>query len=288
MKLSRNQLRIIHLIGDGEKDVNRLATALNRSKSQVYRTIKKLQKDGILLLQSGRVELIPKTHINLLVRILVDYPNLVDLLSGSSIPILAEFLEPRAVNEVVLRTGIKKDTVYNCIRDLQDVSILRKEDDGYCLNQELWGSLGEFMAEYRRYEDSIDPRVKPESTIYFKNDEEIVFSSRSSEDASITGFSAYKDYGIKILTTKHYYTLPRRNLDVKEVFMHSLYITEKEHDIRNLIFIALFYLKNKDKIKGIDHKIFVDMKKVLRGQALDDYPDLDEIRDRAKVYGIRV
>jgi len=66
-----------------------------------------------------------------------------------------------------------------------------------------------------------------------------------------------------------------------------LYVVEKDKDIRNLIFIALFYAKYKKELK-IKHEILTNLTEVLAGGKVDGYPTYEEIKDRAEVYGIRV
>ena len=105
---------------------------------------------------------------------------------------------------------------------------------------------------------------------------------------SFTAFSKYKEFGINILTTKNYYSLPFKKKNVVDIFIDSLYVVEKEKDFRNLLFVALFYLKNKKKLGKINNIILNNIKKILKGEHINDYPSLLEIKERAKVYNIKV
>ena len=102
----------------------------------------------------------------------------------------------------------------------------------------------------------------------------------------MTAFSAFEDYGIRLLTVRYYYTLPKRKLSAKDVFVHSLHVYEKEPDARNFIFVALFYLKFKNKLGKIKDPLLENIKSVLAGNNIENYPKKSEIIDRARVYGI--
>ncbi len=50
----------------------------------------------------------------------------------------------------------------------------------------------------------------------------MLFKSIRPQDATLTSFSAYGDYGIELGLRDNYYTLPKRELSIREVFIHSL------------------------------------------------------------------
>ena len=58
--------------------------------------------------------------------------------------------------------------------------------------------LIDFLEELKKYEDTTDERIPVSSIIYYKKDEEIVFSNKEELDAAKTAFSAYEEYGISI------------------------------------------------------------------------------------------
>ena len=141
--------------------------------------------------------------------------------------------------------------------------------------------------ELKKHEEILDKRVPLNSTIYFKNEKEIVFSTSEEVDAVLTGFSAYRQFGLKILSPVHDYYLPKKKLSLKEIFQHSLYIAEKDKNIRNLLYLALFYLKYQKQLKNLKHPLLDHLKAVLQGQSVADYPSLQEIKEKAEIYDIR-
>ncbi|MBT4825026.1 hypothetical protein HN695_00215 [Candidatus Woesearchaeota archaeon] len=288
MGFTTTQLGIVYEKGNGKNGINEIALALKKSKSQIYRALKDLDKMNIVRIKRRGFELMSNTHTSYLVNNLLNHPNLISLLSGSSIQIIQECLSITSVSKIVDKTKLNNATIYNWIKKFQKVSIIKKINNQYLFNTKLWADLKNFIIEFKKFNDSVDPRVKPNSKIYFKNKDLIVFSTKTLENASFTAFSKYKEFGINILTTKNYYSLPFKKKNVVDIFIDSLYVVEKEKDFRNLLFVALFYLKNKKKLGKINNIILNNIKKILKGEHINDYPSLLEIKERAKVYNIKV
>jgi len=69
--------------------------------------------------------------------------------------------------------------------------------------------------------------------------------------------------------------------------MHSLDIAEKEKTVRYLIFVSLFYLKFKKELL-VKHPIIDRLNLILKGNKFSNYPTLQEIKERADMYDIRI
>jgi hypothetical protein len=215
-------------------------------------------------------------------------PNLTQLVSGPGIPIFIALLTPSTIEEISLNTGYKKSVIYKFIHDARQRSLLKNESSIYSLNDKLWLDFREVLEEIKKTELNIDSRVPITSIIYFKNQKEIIYSNKDDLIAELTAFSAYEDFGIKLLTITYYYYLPQKILTKREVFIHSLYVTEKDFSIQHLIFIALFLAKYKEELSDIKHTIVVNLLKVFLGEKIKGYPSISEIKDRAEIYGIEV
>jgi hypothetical protein len=50
----------------------------------------------------------------------------------------------------------------------------------------------------------------------------VLFKSLRSQDATLISFSVYEDYGIELGLRDNYYTLSKREISIKEIFVHSL------------------------------------------------------------------
>jgi len=283
--VSKTALKVLEQVGKGNKKVPVIANALGISASQVYRIAKQLSKEEILTLSKSSLHPEMKTHVSLLLQLLADHPNLAKPFSGSGLKVFMAIIEPKTTKEIEQETGLHKTTILKKIKEGLKISLVYPERNKYKINDKIWSKAKEFLQELKAYEDSLDTRVPVSATIYYKNDEEIVFSTKEEVDASSTAFSAFEHFGIKILTTTHYYYLPKKQLTKEEVFAHALNVTEKDKDPRNIIFVALFYLKHNPNIQ---HPILENIKSVLAGEKVDRYPSKEEIKSRAELYGIKI
>ena len=289
MQLSETELKILQQIANGNTNIKEIAENIDRDVSIIYRTKNVLMEKNFLEISQNILKAKKITHITLLLQLLIKYPNIINILSGSGILILTEFIHPATVGEIASKTGFKKSVIYKKIKQAANISaVVPSKDNRYVLNEKIWEKLKEFLIEYKKYEEITDARIPANSIIYHKNKKEILFSNNEDLDASLTGFSIYKKYGIKILLTTKYYFLPKKTLSKKEVFKHSLQITQKEKNIRNLTFICLFYLKNKHDLSSIKHYILDEIKQVIKGKKIQGYPTLGELRAKAELYDIRI
>jgi len=288
MRLSRTELQILMELARGNKNISGIAKALIRSKAQVYRSGQKLLRNGFILRSNGFYEPVKEAYVNLLLQLLGNFPSLIEPFSGSGLKVFIALLEPKGIAELMQETRLGRAQVFKKIKQARAISLIRYENSEYYLNEKLWSKVFGFLWELKAHEETVDPRVPADSMIYFRNEKEIVFSSREELDASLTGFSAYEQYGIKLLMGTNYYCLPKRRLGKEEIFRHSLFIAEKDFEIRQIISVALFYAKYKKNLKRVKHLILDNINKVFEGQRIPGYPALDEIRDRADVYHIKI
>lgn len=288
MLFSQTELMILEQLAKGNSRIRDIAKALRKSDKQIYRAAKRLSEKNILTRSKGLLEPRKTTHTTFLLHLLVDHPNLAQLLSGSGMKILTALLKSKTIEEITQETGLKKSCAYNKLGQALNISLVKKEDKRYVINEKLWPNLKEFLVEFKKYHETIDLRVPINSIIYYKTDKEIVFSNKAEQDAALTAFSAYGQHGIKLLLPTHYYYLPKKRLSRKEVFLHSLHVAEKEKTIRHLTYISLFYIKFKKELSRVKHPILEMIKNILRGKDIPGYPTLREIKEKADTYDIRV
>ena len=285
MNLSSTELKVIEQIAKNNKSINLIAKSIKKSNKQVYRAVKKLKEIGFI---DNSLEPIKSVHNNLLQQLILEYPSLISPLSNSGINIFASILEPKTIKEIIQKTGLKKGIIYKKFRIVKNISLVTKKNNKYALNEKIWPKLKDFFLELNKYEEIIDKRIPASSIIYFKNEKEIIFSNKEELNAALTAFSKYKQYNLKLLLPVYYYYLPNKELTKKEIFQHSLYIAEKEKSIRNLIYIALFYIKFKKELSKIKHEIINNINIILKGKSLLNYPTLKEIKEKAQIYDIRL
>ena len=278
MNLSKTELKLLQQIARGNRNIKTIAKAIKKSQKQIYITIRTLKEKQII---SKNLKPKEALHIAILLQLLAE-KDLTNILADSGIEILKAVLKPSNIKEIKAKTNLKKSIIYRKIQQARKQSIIKKT---YEINEKIWPKLKEFLIETEKYEQTTDKRIPKSSVIYCKKENKIVFSCKEELNADKTAFSAYKKYKIKLLLTTNYYSLPRRKLSKKDIFLHSLYVAKEEKTIRNLTFIALFYLKHKIDIK---HQILSKIKKVLKGEEIKGYPKLDEIKEKAEVYDIRI
>lgn len=289
MYLSKLELNVLEQIAKGTNDIPTIAQNLKRHKSRIYRVRQRLTDQG--LLDRSPIALTPKktTHVTLLLQLLANHTNLTQNLSDSGFQIYTLLLTPKTINDLCRETEFKKSIIYKKINQGLTVSaIVHKENHTYTINEKLWNDLRECLQEIKKFEETTDPRVPTNSTIYYKNTREIVFSNRADIDATPTGFSAYEQYNLKLLLPIHYYYLPKKALSKKEVFLHSLYIAEKEQEIRYFTYIALFYAKYKKEFMDVHHVLLNNIEQILQGKHIKGYPTYEEIKEKAEVYDLRL
>jgi len=289
MRFSQTDLKILEQLAQGTTDIKTIAKHLQKSDKQIYASSQKLKTKNILDLFNGNLEPKKISHVTLLLHLLQKHPNLTTIISGSGLAILRHLITPKKVTDIVQDTGVSKTVVYDKIQQCLAISIVKqKGDNTYMINPDIWSDLREFLNALNIYDETTDPRVPANSTIYHKNNKEILFSNNSSLDATRTAFSAYEQYGLKLLLPTTYYYLPKKDISKKDVFIHSLYITEKEKDIRHLTYISLFYAKYKNELTDVKHPLLDNIKQILQGKHIEGYPSLEEIQEKADVYDIRL
>ncbi|MBU2638200.1 MAG: MarR family transcriptional regulator [Nanoarchaeota archaeon] len=288
MELSQTELKALQITAGGEANTGQIAARLGISLKQAYRVCKGLEQKG-LLERKRKAVMLSKAPISVMLSNLIsETPNTIPLLADSGILILISLLTPKSTAEIANETGLKKSIIYRKIKQAVNISAVRKENSKYAINNKVWPKLKEIMYAIKMQEETIDTRVPLGSIIYFKNNKEIIFSNKADIDAPLTAFSRYEEYGIKLLLHTNFYYLPKKKLSLKQIFLHSLYIAEKENYIYYIIYIALLYIQHKQLLSSVRHPIIENINKVLKGQKVEGYPSLAEIKEKAELYDIKV
>ncbi len=283
---SKTELKLLEQLAVGNRKINEIALALKKSDKQIYRIVKKLTEKNLITNQRKVIAAEKNTTASLLLNLLSKHSILSDLLADSGMEILISLLEPRTVPEIIQQTGLKKSAVYGKLKKAYNVSIVKKEKK-YFLNSKVWMDLIELLIEMKSYIENVDKRIPSGSTIYYSSIKEVVFSTKSIERGTRTAFSAYGNYGITMLNPVNYYVLPERKLTLRDVFVHSIYVSRKEKSARLYTFLALFYIKYKKELE-IRDELLENIEKVLKGVKIEGFPSLDEVKEKAEIYYIGV
>jgi biotin operon repressor len=210
-----------------------------------------------------------------------------EILSGRRVELLSRLdRQPKGLETLARETGISSDTVYYYLQGFLNLGVTSRSREGkaylYSFNYILWKDLMDFVSSLQEYQVL---RLVPREALLIKSyGDSVLFKSISQQDATPTSFSAYEDYGIGLGLRDNYYTLPKRELSIEEIFIHSL---DSAEDYRQRLFCILFYLKNIDRLQSALHPMAETIRAVLRGEHIKGYSTLEEIEEQAELYGIQ-
>ena len=285
---SKSELKMLSDISRGNDTIGSLIETSEISWSQVYKTVRSLKKKEVLQAIGGKVFVENKTHVALLMNILRSSHDSYDTLSDRGLDILAELIVPHTIKELSESLEMHQTTVSRKLKDLCSLSMVRKENGKYFLNRKFWPELLELAEAYSSYKKNIDLRAIPGSKIYHSSDDLIVFSNNSEAEYKKTAFSKYTEFGIKIRDITYFYCDLDHEPSLQEVFLHSLYVISVDDDWSRKMIALIFYVKFKDELKGIDHEMKDEMDHVLLGSKVKGWAPLNEMQERADMYGVKL
>jgi len=278
VSFSRNELEALRLF-DSFGETEELTKTLHLSLSQTYRVVKKLKDKAVI----NKDVLVSAPYLKKLVLLLRKHPNLISVLRDSNLAILLQLLSPKTVKEISELLLCDEQTTYKLVQQARHIGLVLKIKNRFVINGTNWPLGKEFLEDLLRQEMSFDKRTPKDSVIYFKSEKEILFSTSSTVDASRAAFSAFADFGIKVLPVTNYYYLPKKKLSVQEVLDQALLVTKLDFDYRNLVFLAIFLLKHN--VKSND-EIIKNLYRVFGGVVIDRYPSKNDLQEKAKLYGV--
>ena len=150
----------------------------------------------------------------------------------------------KSVQVLEEETAIPKKTIYRYLKSLLRLGAVKrtKKDRAYLysLNKIVWPEIEDFVAAIQECQVL---RLVPREALLIKSyGDSVLFKSIRPQDATPTSFSAYGDYGIELGLRDNYYTLPKRELSIQEVFIHSL---DSAGEFSQKLFCILFYLEEQ-------------------------------------------
>jgi predicted transcriptional regulator len=292
MHLSQNDIRTLVLITGSKEPVNpgALQSELGLRRETVSRLITHLVEIGLAERKGREVVLASTPPSEAFKKLYFSHraSPLHKILSLRRMELLARLdRTPKSLETLALETDIPSDTLYGYLKSFLWVGIISRSRHGkaylFSFNYILWPELKEFVTSLLEYQVL---RLVPREALLIKSYENsVLFKSLRPQDATFTSFSAYEDYGILLGLRDNYYTMPKRELSIQEVFIHSL---DSAGELQQKLFCMLFYLKNKEKLGAIDHPMMNNLKAVLQGERIRGYPTLEDIEDRTDLYDIKL
>ncbi|NPV63850.1 MAG: MarR family transcriptional regulator [Methanotrichaceae archaeon] len=291
MRLSENEVRALIVITRSEDPVHPsdLQKELGLLKGSISRIITHLQDKGLAERAEGEIILAGTPPAEAFKRLYYSHraSPLPEILSGRRMVLLSRLDPlPGSLEDLAEETGIPRDTVYYYLQGFLQLGVVSRSRQGkayrYSFNNIVWPELKDFVASLREYQVL---RLVPREALLIKSYEDsVLFKSLKLQDATLTSFSAYGDFGIDLRLRDNYYTLPKRELGIQEIFVHSL---DSAEGLAHRLYCILFYLKNKEALKDVQHSMMESIKAVLQGERIRGYPSLEEVEEQAELYEIR-
>ena len=290
MRLSENEVSALILITRSQEPVHPsgLQNELGLLKGSISRIITGLQDIGLVERAGGEILLARTPPAEAFKRLYYSHraSPLHEILSGRRVELLSRLnSQSKSLETLAEVTGISSDTVYYYLQGLRPLGIVSRSMQGkaylYSFNYIVWPELKDFVTALLEFQVL---RLVPRDALLIRSYENsVLFKSLKQQDATPTSFSAYSEYGIKLGLRDNYYTLPKRELSIREIFIHSL---DSAEDYRQRLFCVLFYLKNRDELKDARHPMMKSIRAVLRGEHIKGYPTREDIEEQAELYGI--
>ncbi len=289
MRLSKNEVRALIIITRSQEPVHpsSLQKELGLLKGSISRIITGLQDIGLVERAGGEILLAGTPPAEAFKRLYYSHraSPMPEILSGQRVELLSRLGQsPRSLEALTEETGISSDTVYYYLQGFRSLGIVSRSMQGkaylYSFNYIIWKELKDFMTALREFQVLL---LVPRDALLIRSYENsVLFKSLKQQDATPTSFSAYSEYGIKLGLRDYYYTLPKRELSMGEIFIHSL---DSAEDYRQRLFCVLYYRKNRNELKGARHPMMKSIRAVLRGEHIKGYPTRDDIEEQAELYG---
>lgn len=291
MHLSKNEVYAQISITKSENPVHpHDLLELGLKRETVSRIITRLLEKGLVERKDGEIVLARTPPAEAFKKLYYAHraAPLQDLLSDRKVELLSRLdHSPKSLEALAGETGIPSDTVYYYLKGFLHLGVIERSKKGkayqYCFNYILWPELKNFVTSFIEYQAL---RLVPREALIVKSyGDSVLFKSLRQQDATLTSFSAYRDYGIELGMRDNYYTLPKRELSIQEIFIHSL---DSAESISQRLYCILFYLKNREQLEDVQHPMMKDIRAVLKGEHIKGYPILEEVKEQVELYGITI
>ena len=291
MYLSKNEVYALISITKSENPVHpHDLLELGLQRETVSRIITRLQDKRLVERKGGEIVLARTPPAEAFKKLYYTHraAPLQDLLSDRKVELLSRLdHDSKSLEALSGETGIPSDTVYYYLKGFLHLGVIERSKKGkayqYSFNYILWPELKDFVTSFIEYQAL---RLVPREALLIKSyGDNVLFKSLRQQDATLTSFSAYRDYGIELGLRDNYYTLPKRELSIREIFIHSL---DSAESISQRLYCILFYLKNGERLEDVQHPMMKDIGAVLKGEHIKVYPTLEEVKEQAELYGITI
>lgn len=232
--MRRNELKLLEMLEEEPSKLGRLADEIGKSKSWVSELLSDLRDRNLIEKKGNEFELSESYSSALLARI-SDRFDLSKVLAGKKEEILKEILgEPKGV-ERLEKEGYSSSTLYQHLRDLQEIGVIEKTPKGFKIVDE---PVKDFIKA-----EIVRDKNKNE---YTAADQKIIKTKGSKQvEGQPTAFSAMARYGIDFYPNQDYRYQGNKKIKRCDVLIHSVKFAE---DKKQTAIAGIFYLKHKEAL----------------------------------------
>ncbi len=300
--ISTTELRIFRAL-KCESSISEIAEESGLDISTVSKYVSESLKKGNGLFEKERkgknvyAKRAETSHSLLLQTIVNEYPgwDIEKLFSHSSLRIVGFLSKPKRIKDIVFLTGLSRQHIRIRLRKFLDVGIVKKKGHKYILNGDL-RAVSDLVKSYFMYMNEKKAKeLAEDSNILWQMGSEFLF--KTFEDIDVEGVektavSRFSGYGLPMILDKNYYFVTHRELDVREVILHTVLVDK--NSITYNTYACLLYQKEKpeemtDLAEIYDlEKHFQALKEFLEsGDRTEEFlPTWEEYTDIAKEYDV--
>ncbi len=249
--ISTTELKIFKDL-EGERTISDLSGETGLDSSTVSKYVSSSIDKGNGLFEKRRegknvhVKRADTSHSNLLKTIQNEYPRwkIEELFSHSRLRVAGMIMKPKRVKDIVFLTRLSRQYVRRCLKELAEVGIVIKDEKRYGLNTDL-KAVVDFVVEFYAYINEREAKaLSSDSVILWQRGEEFLFKTPSElDEVESTAVSRFYEFDIPLLGDKNYYFKTEREMDVKDVIIHTILIDE--NSVTYNTYASLLYLKEK-------------------------------------------
>ncbi len=241
--MNNSEIKVFRLICNGHSKLTEIADVLKKSNSWCSEILAELEKHGFITkinTKRNRVyQVSTRDYAQRLRSLLVSMPavKFEDFLHETKSDILSFVLYSEKSTQLIADTlKLSRKNIQNQVTYLIKRMLIRKANRKIAFNKEAWPLLYDFLSSYRGYDE-----INGFTLWKFKS--EIIFESHQEFNMQKTGFSAFSQHGIPVLTITDTYYSGTDKLNKLSIFIHAL--KKQAIDVRELSILLAFFIKNK-------------------------------------------
>jgi predicted transcriptional regulator len=235
--LNKTDIEIIKtLLSRGKSSLKDLRGETDRSRVSVYMSLRELKEISLVEEKDHMIELSKNPLVDSISDLFNERFKLENLL-GERIRVLQSLMDWKEPEQIAVECNISSPSVYRYLRGLK--SLIRKRGRRYKLgdgNKGLLGLLGIIKTHVETSSETFQVWSSPEGRL---------LRAKNEINGSLTAFSRFPEFGVNFSSDYMYYYVPKKELSMEEIFVHSLRCDEGGEMLPT---IREFYIRNNERI----------------------------------------